>query len=170
MDVSYELNERNRLGDLESSLQDSLDLLEIKEKIQRLYESKRITYSQAREMHEALAREEIQYVLKNFGIVLTAGIPFAFLPPPIGSFFTSPGRFFWTLNEIRKRKKSDKENVYGIDTALFSAIPWVGPYALLLPLRKENPQLCYLTIKYYIGKGLKRTTEFPKKLINVLRN
>jgi len=85
------------------------------------------------------------------------------LDPPIGSFFTSPGRFFWTLREIRRRKKSDREKVYGIDTAILSAIPLVGPYALLLPLGKENPKLCYLAIEYYVRLGLRKTTNISKR-------
>ncbi len=167
MNISYELNKegnsRTKESDLELSLQEDDYFSEIRKRIQELYEKGKINYSQASKMYEDLDNETTRYVLKNFGIVLTAGIPFAFLPPPIGSFFTSPGRFFWTLREIRKNKKKNVEKIYGLGTAILSAIPWIGPYALLLPLGKENPRLCYLAIEYYARSGVRKTANMSKK-------
>jgi len=114
--------------------------------IERLVAESRLTRDDAErlraELPEVLARSE--NVLFNLAVHFSIGALFAFdiIPLPLGTI----SRCVWVIGsrayyEIRRdaRRKIHSIGVLGI-----SAIPWLGYFAYLLPLKRVNEDAAYL--------------------------
>lgn len=86
-----------------------------------------------------------RYILFNLGAHMAIGAIFSFdiIPLPMGTI----SRVLWVVgNRIYNEVKRDdeKRKVHSVGVLVVSAIPWVGYFAYILPLKKVNEDAAYL--------------------------
>ncbi len=114
--------------------------------IDRLVEESRLGAGDAErlraELPEVLARSE--YVLFNLGVHLSIGALFAFdiIPLPMGTI----SRCVWVAGNraYLEVRRDPRRKIHSIGVLGISAIPWLGYFAYLLPLKRVNEDAAYL--------------------------
>lgn len=125
--------------------------------VDRMIHEKQMTLKQNESIRKKInsGGKDVKYILKNLSAHVFIGVIFAFdvIPLPLGTIsrvcWVAGNRFFTTFMKIDK----DKQQVHNFKVLFFSAIPWVGYFAYLIPLMKIDTSLTNLYanhISYHI--------------------
>ena len=113
----------------------------------RLVTDGRLTAEEAERLREGLPAtlESAGYVAGHQAALLAIGAFFAFdfVPLPLGTL----SRVAWVGTHrvyCEVRRERAKARVHSVQVLLVAAIPWLGYFAYLLPLRHQNRDAAYL--------------------------
>ena len=118
------------------------------ETIERLEAEGQIGSSEAAELRAISGSEleEVKYILKNLGVHVSFGAIFAYdlLPSPLGTIsrvlWVAGNRLRFTFFQRDRRRLS----VHSMKVLLVSAIPWIGYFAYVIPLRAVDGKIANL--------------------------
>ena len=115
--------------------------------IDRLEADERISGERARLLRQELpaAVESSAYVIRHLSVHLGLGAFFAFdfIPLPLGTI----SRVLWVIgNRIYEsvRGRGERARVHSFGVLLFAAIPFLGYFAYLLPLRRRSQLAAFI--------------------------